>query len=282
MQTQRIKRNIMDFIKGLRLGDYLSFTGLVIALITLILQGRNLNTAIIWLFGVYILILAATLVWREAAYSRKARYAEASKNIHDCAHNLRDALIAFHNRNKEEAHRVLRDALIAFSDAFSLITGANCRACIKTLVGVNDFASENTEFAVETLIRSSTSDRNEDDDATPINCNTDFEMLFARERRFYICNDLTKEDGYKNSHWPSNPEERREFIRKAEYKYVSTIVWPIRGPSSVDGRPPVIGYLCIDSLTRGIFERRYDVELGAIIADTLYSLLCEYRALLRE
>lgn len=106
-------------------------------------------------------------------------------------------------------------------------------------------------------------------------------MLFHRERRFYICNDLTKEDGYQNSHWPSNPEERREFIKKAEYKYVSTIVWPIRGPAE-DGRPPVTGFLCIDSRTRGIFERRYDIQLGAVIADTLYPLLAEYRALLRK
>lgn len=275
------KRNTRDFFKGLRPGDYLSFAGLVVAIMALILQGRQLNTATVWVFGIYILLLAITLVWREIAYARKARYAEASTHIHDCAHHLRDALISAQQPVPERnlSERVLRDALIAFSDAFSLITGANCRACIKTLVAINDPAERTTEFAVETLVRSSTSTKSSADEPTPIADNTDFEMLFKCESRYYICNDLTREDGYKNSHWPAEPDKRREFIRKREYKYVATIVWPIRAPATREGRPEVIGYLCIDALTRGIFEPRYDIQLGAVIADTLYPLLRRYRNL---
>ena len=274
-----MNKTLRDMLKGIRAGDVLGFLGVALSLIALFRDKSLQNDATVWVFGTYIFTLAALLVWREFVYSRKARYAEASNSMHKCAHALRDAHGAVDRKNLEQVHEKVRDALVSFADAFSLITGANCRACIKTITAATDSkGNDQTIFCTETLARSCTSERTDADEPAPINDNTDFKVLFERQQTYFASDDLSGELAYMNSHWPSNPDKRKEFIRLRKYKYVTTVVWPIRSPApTVKEMPQVIGYLCVDSLTRGIFERRYDIDLGAVIADTLYPLLLRYR-----
>jgi hypothetical protein len=276
-----MKRWLRDAWKGLGLADVLGFLGVGLAIVALV-QNPNLQAnATIYIFGLYITILATSLAWREFVYSRKARYAEASVNLHHCAGLLRDAHDAISRSNREQVDDRVRDSLIAFADAFSLITGANCRACIKTIVAeTGGVSGGEPNFMTETLRRSTTALRGEADKPAPIRENTDFLVLFDGRQEYFLSHDLTEERAYMNSNWPNNPDERAEFIRARKFKYITTLVWPIKIAPLSGTKPNVIGFLCVDSLTRHIFERRYDTELGAAIADMLYPLLLRYREML--
>lgn len=269
-------KSLREFIKGITIGDVVSIFGAAISLIALFQSDNLRESATIWLFGFYIFILASFLVWREFVYSRKARYAEASASLHRCAHIIRDAHDAANRNNKELVENKIRDVLVAFAETFSLIAGASCRACIKSIVANTDLSP--TEFLTETLARSDTTGRTLNDDLAPIKDNTDFWLIFTGKQNIYICDDLSKENPYNNSNWPSDPNERQRFIKDRKFKYITTIVWPIRNKIPSNSEPQeVVGFLCVDSLTRGIFERRYDLDLGSIVADTLYPLLVKYR-----
>ena len=268
---------LRDFYTGINLGGILSLLGLIVSVSTLFLEGELLVTGLVYVFGTYILILAFFLVWREFVYSRKAKYAEACGGLHGAAHLLRDVHSALDEGNKNLVDEKIRDAIISFSNALSLVTGANCRCCIKTIN--SDTEKDGGEYVfVETLVRSETSE-SYDYDSKPagIENNTDFYEILINDSNCFLSHDLTKESVYLNSHWPESPDKRKEFIKQRKYKYITTIVWPIKSYSNSQNKAEIIGFLCADSMTRYIFEARYDVDFGAIIADSLFPVLKRYR-----
>jgi len=223
------------------------------------------------------------LIWREFAYSRKARFAEATECIHQCFHNLRDAWFSMLSGDSENTFKEhLLSSVKSFSSAMTLISGVHCRVCIKDIV-CPDPSIEPIERAlkVETICRSeesSITDRQTQDDW--ISRNTDFNDLFMEpSKRFFICNDLNKLAGYQNSHWTQVTRVKKE------YEYFSTIVWIVRKVfqgkvNFVESYHPdhdCIGFLCVDSMARGAFRRRFDVNLGMAYADALYIILKSWR-----
>ena len=233
--------------------------------------------------GTYVLVIAIVAVWREISYARKARYAEAMVKFHKCIHCLRDAFNAV--KRKEEAYsmRCIEETLSFFASAFSLITGVHCRSCIKIL----DFMpgdSKEHNFYVAAFARGSTTLSESAQEPKPyyekdwVDQNSDFMVLFRTKDNKFFSNDLSKEKGYRNSHWPTDPSELQEFLKNRKYDYISTIIWPIRNMHGSGDPPDINGFLCIDSKTRGVFCDRYDIDAGAILADALYFFLAEYRA----
>jgi hypothetical protein len=67
--------------------------------------------------------------------------------------------------------------------------------------------------------------------------------------------------------------------------YNSTIVWPIRYKlqpdetqcSDDDLGQILLGFLTVDAKPANAFEHRYDIDMGAQVADTLYIVLQRYR-----
>lgn len=275
---------VRDTRKGINRGDVFAVIGIVLAAIGIALSIIPVSSdpsfrynAVVYVFGAYIFFLAVFLTWREIVFSRKARYAEATRNIHACIHSIRDAYASVDSKDEDKTIDSIGKTLRSLSEAFSLITGAHCRACIKTIVAKTSHNNK-TEFFTETLARSNNSHINRNEEPAAISENTDFDILFTTDERYYLCNDLTKEPLYRNSNWPKINTERSEFIRKREYKYITTVVWPIRSEPTGDNKiPQIIGFLCIDSRTRNIFDSRYDIDQGAIVADALYYLLFKYR-----
>lgn len=235
------------------------------------------------ILGTYIIILAAVTVWREIVYSRKARYAEAMTKFHKAMHCLRDAHSAVQRNEESHSRKCTEECLSFFASAFSLITGVHCRSCIKTIACQGD-ENKDSSYYVRTFARGSTtpsSPRIEPKCYTEedwIISNSDLLTLFKTKDNKFFSNNLAKESGYQNSHWPNDPREREKFNKNEEYDYISTIVWPIRDIYAEQRNQIIAGFLCIDSKTRGIFTKRYDVEAGAILADALYPFLETYRA----
>lgn len=271
---EELPQKLRRFLKSLILGDYLSLFSLILSAIPLFTQLPQFTGVV---FAVYIYSLAVALVLREIHFSRKSRYAEAIENLHACSHKLRDAADAIKSNNDELAFESIKESLIPFASAFSLITGTHCRACIKSIVREDKEYGSNPDISTETFCRSETSSADMPKNKALIQSNSDFIDLFSYKKTSHFSNDLSKDNPYLNSNWPTDSEERKKFIKHKQYPYISTIVWPIRSRTG-EGNPLVIAFLCVDSKITNIFDRRYDIEMGAIIADTLYTILSEYRA----
>lgn len=263
---------------------YLSFgLALTSAWFSVFERKTDLNAIIFTIIlGSYVLIILAVAIWREIVYARKARYAEAMPKMHMTIHCLRDAFTQIYTSEQNHSKRCIEEALSFFASSFSLITGVHCRSCIKTIEYEKDRGNERN-FYVSTFARGSTPPSGDLQEPIPrrkkdwLSENSDFLLLFRTNDNKFISDNLGKLDGYQNSHWPDGLVEREEFIKNRKYDYISTIIWPIRKRNIHEGTLAVNGFLCIDSKTRGVFGYRYDVDVGAIFADSLYFFLEAYR-----
>ena len=240
----RSLRSIGEFFTVINL---LTVAGFFISLIPFFSNEQLQANAAIYVFGFYLFVLATLFVWREIVFSRKARFAESTKNIHACVHSIRDAHKFIDKKDKEQTLDSLTKSLDALSVAFSIITGTHCRTCIKIIVVKrSNHDSDNVVVSTETLVRNSSSysNKNKVTTSSPISDNTDFNVIFTDDEKYYLCNDLTKELSYINSNWPNHPDKRRDFISKRTYDYASTLVLPIRSGGMEGERD--IGFLCID------------------------------------
>ncbi len=250
------RRRVWNFLRGIAPSDYLSITGLIIATITLAVDYDNIPGALIIVYGLYILVLAAFLVWREYVYSRKARYAEANLTFHDGPRYLRDALDVIKAGDRDYARRLVRDALIAFADGFGVITGANCRACIKEIAADPNSQDDKAKFYVQTFLRSNKTEVGKvpDDKPSLIRDNSDFLAIFSHKTDCFFSNDLSNEPYYQNSNWDDDAESRKKMLTRQEYSYISAVVWPIMGAALGAEKPVIVGFFCIDSMARHILK----------------------------
>jgi hypothetical protein len=167
---------------------------------------------------------------------------------------------------------LLRGFSTAVARAFTTTTGVKCRLTIKQVI---------VEDEVETVYVQDLS-RSEgcrlDPALDSVADNTDFEILLAGDDNYFLSNDLEqlrKDGSYKNSHaQPGSP-----------LSYNSTVVWPIRkvfddiqsifGLGVPSEWQDLLGFLCVDSNEVEVFDDA-DVQMGAAIADSLYTVLGPY------
>lgn len=284
------------------------FTSIVITISLMVWNGFKLQEKLHTTIVVLVLSFSflALLAFQEYRYSRKAKYAESLSYIHSIVHRLRNN---FHIINKidsssEETRKLLNrkvfeeveKVVTSFAVAFSLITSAKCRACIK-LIRIDEthkdyhkLSNEEKEkvLYVETWTRDIDSQPFQPDEEPRhwIYANTDFYQLFnvrdPRINKYFFANNLPKMCNYNNTSFKSygDPNEKKWAL-----PYKSTMVWPIRRITSheddreegqLGDKQDVLGYLCIDCNSRNVFNERYDTELGAIIADSLFVFLRRY------
>lgn len=207
------------------------------------------------------------LALKERLTKQKA-FSASYVTLHKIFHDLRDALIELAEIEDDAAkdHEVDRLFLVFMQKAtdnlqriFDATADEKSRVCIKQLIddGKN----------VKTLCRDAGCSAEHSEEPVPVEANTDFLLVSQRapgHKRFFFCNDLMGLGCYQNSHpdWKS--------------KYLSAIVWPIRGPKlGSPGNYDVAGFLCVDSMQTNVFDPVVSVEIGAAVADMLYILLVE-------
>lgn len=242
-------------------------------------------------FLAYPFVLLVFLIAFSFKFSRKARYSEATKPIHNALHNTRDAYHYLdwcdsedHNDyvfDEERLCHYMTSTLTSVSVAFSLVSGTMCRSSIK-VIGQNDEG----HLYVTTLARDSASKVNneerdgEEKDQHLVSSNTDFHLIAENNKNYFFEGNLPKYPNYLNtSSRKISKSEKNEW----HLPYKSTVVWPIRylytkkDKESADGvTERLLGFLTIDSSSVNAFIERYDVEMGAIIADGLYPVLDAY------
>lgn len=239
--------------------------------------------------SLFSLFLIVYVISQEYRFSRKARYAEATYSIHSCVHFLRDLHFDLENiQKKVDCKQALSKVVTSFANAFSLVTGTHCRACIKTIEIRNispekfytiiDKKEQVNYLFVNTFCRDTiTANNHRDEYIHPVISNTDFlELYLDIDKRFFFCNNI---DVYKGTYQNSSAQSGKKL------SYRSTIVWPIRrlvygqdgGEKAIlNQEQDIIGFLCVDSGRRNVFRSNYDIELGAIVADSLFVFLKSY------
>jgi len=255
-------------------------------------------------------VLLVGFVFREITRLRKEKYANIQNDLHSISHIIRDQhtlLDQIESKGGSEdsplhVHIVnsnIQDCLDHFASIFSMLTATKCRASIKIIRP----SRSGTEPIIHTYKRDTDAARfcdkkdsessNQENDK--LSLNTDFQSLFEySEPRYFFSNNLPVRANYLNSHNPNLQNREFNFILAAlnffipqrwNLPYVSTIVWPIRQMqlqtenkltntiTKLSSDTTVLGFLTIDSAHRGVFNERFDIYVGAQVADTLYPMI---------
>lgn len=248
---------------------------------------------LLFAFAVYFLVLLVFVVFFALTNGAKARYAEALSCMHEAVHIGRNIYHKFDwaiHKSKLYENAEFRNDLVrvltSAAQAFSITTGVKCRVCIKVIGFKNNSPDSSFKsYFVTTLARDSVSqEQSREKDANEsekhlISDNTDFNLILKRERNYFFHNNLQKLEHYENSSFKLSPEIK---------KYSSTLVFPIRYvyteeeksyecAGGLDSDQDIYGFLAIDSYSRNVFSERYDVQLGSLLADDLYSVFDKYR-----
>lgn len=241
---------------------------------------------------------------REFIFARRQKLAntvdkqnEAAKTLRDLTSFLLSRLEKLNNSETVEretlsrARLMLEDILEQYASIFSFVTSTRCRICIKLVNGLID-----GEMYLFTLARDKISSREnrphdkrrESELHDLLNNNSEFVSLFSEESGLssFFSNDLTTESNYRSSsfnYWktvdgdPNTPSDENWPL-----KYKSTIVWPIRQDVREDlgiSEMKCVGFLAVDSWSRGAFIERWDAPLGEALASNLFTSLALYAEL---
>jgi len=246
-------------------------------------------------FLVYFVILLLFLILFTFKYSRKARYSEATKCVHNALHISRNAYhyldwcnspvkdsVHFDN---ERFNKYMTDALSSACMAFTLVTGVRCRTSIKVIGQTADQQLYVTTLARDTVSSNECAhkDRNESPEKHLILSNTDFHLIMQDMLPYFFSNDLPNYPNYSNT---SINDYAPSKGSKWTLPYKSTIVFPIRyvwtkeevSNFAVDNEKnnkDIYGFLTVDCSSKEVFES-YDVDMGAALADALFPIFNAY------
>ncbi|MCR4289488.1 MAG: hypothetical protein NUV86_04425 [Candidatus Scalindua sp.] len=276
---------------------------------------------IIIIYILFILLLIA-LAWQIHTFARKSRYAEALPYLHAIIHNTRDTVYNIHRNvttSSDIKYKTILN-LTFFSQAFSMITGTKCRASFKMTDAATDAeveiaSKQNSEYNELNLDKHRYIARTYARDAESsmlcvqtdgtINhwliANTDFKQLayplLPQTERFFIDKNLQKNPHYKSTSFDlyGKPKEWKWKFLGNQWSvwtlpYRSTMVWPIRKTTKPEEKregqlfhnQDLLGFLCVDSYARGVFDERYDFDFGALVSDNFYMLFGAFRAKLEQ
>lgn len=246
-------------------------------------------------------ILLGAACWREFSTLRKERYANISPYVHQAFHELRNlesylehrtptigATANEHEQYVSHARTMFRDVLDRLALVFVSLTSTYCRASIKLTY------ERDGQLYFYTLARDKGSEqklreldrkrvRNNHD---PLNGNRQFARLFSPDEEcwHFICNNLTRETDFTTTSMTAyNPDFARRIDARDLFDRIRNSRWPLPYKSTIacairQGRfdqaedldQIVVGFLTIDSESRGVFEDRWDVQIMFAFADALY------------
>lgn len=236
----------------------------------------------------FVVALFIFAVRQEYAYSRKARYAESLRYLGHAFARLQS--LACEKSDISHIKSGCEAACNDLSAALTLISATHCSVCIKALKNADATAAD-THLEVVTLCRDTNSEVRETSTGGHVHFadqNTDFTHIHERlgtPTGHFLSNFLPSIPGYQNSsfasygrpaqiNWPIIGTIFRDATWPLPYK--STVVVPISTVRTEPKYGKLVGYLCVDSRSRGAFRRRYDVEVLFAVAGCLYDVLGQY------
>jgi len=241
---------------------------------------------------------------------RKERYANISPHLHDIQHAIRDiqTYIDCH-RPLQEAPKEqvelfcdlikdkMSDVLTHLQLVFTSITATHCRTSIKLVYRINGhhyyYTMSRDRGTGQQLINMD--NKRVDTNHDPLSKNKPFSKIFATDNEswYYTCADLESDPEFTSTSYTAYdpefaeravpPRRRMPWSKKRDGQWVlpyrSTIACIIRqGPakSVPNDKTIALGFLTVDSESRGVFEERWDVQLMFSVADALFHPLRLY------
>jgi len=254
-----------------------------------------------------LLVMAATAVVagslrisRRPLDTRKARYAEALPYLTRVFADIAKFECVSGIEVRDDIEQVCKAIVNRLAAAFSLITGTKCSACIKTYIDgpgeerprvatlCRDDASLEREQGPSPLEAWIQYLQNPETVSHWIDENTAYRQFFGREstpQRCYFSNDLPAEPHYHNTSFKiygDPPEPDDPTIREHHWPlpYKSTIVAPIGRLTIPGNHYDLVGFLAVDSRSRDVFSKQYDIDLTLGVADSLFNLVDAHLQLL--
>lgn len=235
-----------------------------------------LESVVLVIFSIILLVVVGVLYVKSL---KKSRFWYAMEFVHATIHILRDECARQREHRDVEAERkAVREALTAIRTAFSIITGATCRATLKSISDKADFhypltGSINDSLAsgglVVTYARDSVTHRvigHVPDPGVVIRDNPRFDEFLKQPReRCVVVPDTTD---------VNNVMSRNTSKTKygGDVPYLSEIIWPVRALNSSDPKQfDLFGFLVIDCYKKKAFDRRECFDLGAAFSDAFYA-----------
>jgi len=257
--------------------------------------GTELFTAVIYIVFLNVIIFFAFII-RNFQTARKEKYANITERIHKSCHQARNILTwlnYFHEKVQADDRYDFSDNIVVVKNemssflnhvqsVFEMLTGTRCRATIKVI------NKRNGKIYVDTLTRDSSSkqtwleldNKRFTENIDLLKKNKCFSDLFSLNnfRWHFCCNDLTKEETNstsKKAYCEFGTGENKKHCSPSKTcncrPYRSALTCAIRQPQTENIKGvDVVGFLCIDSESRGVFDPRWDVQLGLAFADALF------------
>lgn len=261
------------------------------------------GTAPFWVVLIYLMVLITMILVvcliKIFQTVKKEKYANITDGIHQIEHLCRDFITFAEECKPEEPDSRsmnnylanLNEILIAILDnvasVYMMLTGTNCRACIKKFYVHNDcihfftLARDKKSKSRWGELDFERRSRNHDS----LDKNTAFSEIFSAnsQKWHFFCNDITKEKSFRFTSKSaynrfSDDTYQGSFLERLfrppwHLPYRSTLACAIRqgrlGYS--DTREPIlVGILAVDSESRGVFNNRWDIQLLFSFADALY------------
>lgn len=227
--------------------------------------------------------LIMALIGTHTTYARTARYGRAIPNLNAIHADLFQLVSRSSSPVQAEIRSSGQRTVDHLSDILSLVSNRRCAVCVKLVTA----EEHEQQFRATTLWRSHNSqDREAQTQRLDhwLDRNTDFEDLFADQRRYFFSNWLPGIRGYKNSSFeaygfPPQSHFLYGLVRHFGWTlpYRSTIVCAIRPrpavPVDEDATQNLIGYLCVDSRRSRTFSEDDDVALLQGVAESLYPVI---------
>lgn len=226
-----------------------------------------------WVLAAFVCAVASgcllLAIYMQHRYHEERRYSGRGMALQQAmpafeAHlgHLRDALL--HSSEKATSDKVRSDgdrAAQSLAEAFGTVTRSACRVTVK------ETYMHKEELAVRDLFRSSASNYVSPDGSPDlVRDNTDFEEVVRKGGTRWLVDNIVEEKGYKNSHIT------REQLQADEVSYRAVLVTAIAAKDE-RGQIDLLGFLCVDSTSPGVFRESPDVSAAQASANALYSVL---------
>ncbi len=264
-------------------------------------------------FGAVSLIVILALCVYAYFTIHKVKYANITTNAHKISHLIRDietymqnakpkegATPGEHEKYIVETRKMFQAVLDQLARIFLILTSTHCRTTIKLIYPVGD------EPYFYTLTRDSGSRdachemdqwrvrQNHD----PLSKNSEFVRMTGNKGTswYFISNNLPRHHGFSTTsmtaYQPNYGEQvadggvlHRIFHRRWPLPYRSTMACAIRRGEFPDLKgiePLTLGFLTVDSESRGVFTERWDREILFAVADALFYPLIRFIAAQNE
>ncbi|WP_156962675.1 hypothetical protein [Thalassospira permensis] len=253
----------------------------------------------IYITVILLLIFVITLYYNS---SRKEKYANITTSIHNINHHIRDlnnylienrpsddASIQEYNSYLSQSKTYISHILDFSADIFRSLTSTNCRTSIKLTY------ENNGELYFYTYARDSASagryrDRDRKrvrDNHDPLNKNKRFAQLFSSDESHwhYFSNNLSKDSEFQTTSMTAYKPELTTGLNSHRKRF-SMFNWPLPYRSTIscvirqgscnlmeERDSEVLGFLTVDSESRGVFIEKWDTQIVFAVADAIFTPL---------